>query len=113
MSSPKKASPKRASPKRSSPYGKSKVDGGKRHRREFKDEIAGITKGALRRLARRGGVKRISSGIYEEARVYLRAWLERVVSHACYYMQHCRRNTVRVQDVVMALKKNGRTLYGF
>ena len=33
-----------------------------------KDVIMGITKPAIRRLARRGGVKRISSLVYDETR---------------------------------------------
>lgn len=38
--------------------------GAKRHRKILRDNIQGITKPAIRRLARRGGVKRISvSGI--------------------------------------------------
>jgi len=35
--------------------------GAKRHRKVLRDNIQGITKPAIRRLARRGGVKRISS----------------------------------------------------
>ena len=34
--------------------------GAKRHRKALRDSIQGITKPAIRRLARRGGVKRIS-----------------------------------------------------
>ena len=34
--------------------------GAKRHRKVFRETIAGITKPAIRRLARRGGMKRIS-----------------------------------------------------
>ncbi len=34
--------------------------GAKRHRKVLRDNIQGITKPAIRRLARRGGVKRIS-----------------------------------------------------
>ena len=34
--------------------------GAKRHRKILRDNIQGITKPAIRRLARRGGVKRIS-----------------------------------------------------
>ena len=49
--------------------GKGKAGGaGKRHRKVIRDNIQGITKPAIRRLARRGGVKRISGLIYEEAR---------------------------------------------
>ncbi|KAL5721803.1 histone H3.1 [Ranunculus cassubicifolius] len=44
--------------------------GAKRHRKVLCDNIQGITKPAIRRLARRGGVKRISGLIYEETRVH-------------------------------------------
>ena len=40
--------------------------GAKRHPKILRDNIQGITKPAIRRLARRGGVKRISGLIYEE-----------------------------------------------
>merc|ERR1712107_899393 len=46
--------------------------GAKRHRKVLRDNIQGITKPAIRRLARRGGVKRISGLIYEEVRAVLR-----------------------------------------
>ena len=39
----------------------------------LRDNIQGITKPAIRRLARRGGVKRMSGLIYEETRGSLRA----------------------------------------
>ncbi|CAB4427387.1 unnamed protein product [Rhizophagus irregularis] len=64
--------------------------GAKRHRKILRDNIQGITKPAIRRLARRGGVKRISGLIYEETR-----------------------GTVTSLDVVYALQRQGRTLYGF
>jgi histone H4 len=38
--------------------------GAKRHCKVLRDNIQGITKPAIRRLARRGGVKRISGLIY-------------------------------------------------
>ena len=46
--------------------------GAKRHREVLRDNIQGITKPAIRRLARRGGVKRISGLIYEETRGVLK-----------------------------------------
>jgi histone H3/H4 len=48
------------------------------------DELisAGITKPAIRRLARRGGVKRISGLIYEETRGVLKVFLESVIRDA-------------------------------
>ena len=38
--------------------------GAKRHRKILRDNIQGITKPAIRRLARRGGVKRISASMF-------------------------------------------------
>lgn len=70
--------------------------GAKRHRKILRDNIqgelswglrqslqrlttpVGITKPAIRRLARRGGVKRISGLIYEETRGVLKIFLENV-----------------------------------
>ena len=43
--------------------------------------LSGITKPAIRRLARRGGVKRISGLIYEETRGVLKIFLENVCCH--------------------------------
>ena len=70
-------------------------------------------KPAIRRLARRGGVKRISGLIYEETRGVLKVFLENVVRDAVTYTEHARRKTVTALDVVYALKRQGRTLYGF
>ena len=85
----------------------------KRHRKVLRDNIQGITKPAIRRLARRGGVKRISGTIYEETRGVLKVFLENVIRDAVTYTEHARRKTVTAMDVVYALKRQGRTLYGF
>jgi histone H4 len=87
--------------------------GPKRFRRSNKEVILGITKPALKRLARRGGVKRITGLMYDESRNVLRSFLENVVRDAVTYTEHARRKTVSAMDVVYALKRNGRTLYGF
>mmetsp|Transcript_11829 Transcript_11829/g.35522 ORF Transcript_11829/g.35522 Transcript_11829/m.35522 type:complete len:149 (+) Transcript_11829:61-507(+) len=87
--------------------------GAKRHRKVLRDNIQGITKPAIRRLARRGGVKRISGLIYEETRGVLKVFLENVIRDSVTYTEHARRKTVTAMDVVYALKRQGRTLYGF
>jgi hypothetical protein len=56
--------------------------------------LQGITKPAIRRLARRGGVKRISGLIYEKTRVLLNVFLENVIRDAVTYTEHARRKTV-------------------
>merc|ERR1712138_24667 len=68
---------------------------GKRHKRMLRDNIQGITKPAIRRLARRGGVKRISGLIYEETRSVLKHFLENVVRDAVTYCEHARKNCNR------------------
>eukprot|EP01018_Ginkgo_biloba_P020211 Gb_20453 [translate_table: standard] len=64
--------------------------GAKRHRKVLRDNIQGITKPAIRRLARRGGVKRISGLIYEETRGVLKIFLENVIRDAVTYTEHAR-----------------------
>jgi len=87
--------------------------GAKRNRKSLRDGIQGITKPAIRRLARRGGVKRINAYIYDDIRVILKQFLDRVIRDAVTYTEHGKRKTVTAMDVVYALKRSGRTLYGF
>lgn len=56
-----------------------------RSKRHIKASIEGITKPAIRRLARRGGVKRISSFVYDDSRQVLKGFLEGIVRDAVTY----------------------------
>lgn len=86
----------------------------KQTRYEGKQLPAGvITNGAIRRLARRGGVKRISFSTHESVRDYINDFLERVVRDSLTFAEHCKRMTITAMDVVYALKKNGRVIYGY
>lgn len=87
--------------------------GAKRHQKVLRDNIHGITKNDIRRLARRGGVKRMSGLIYEETRGVLKSFLENIIRDAVTYCDHGHRKTVTAMDVVYSLKRNGRTMYGF
>ena len=51
--------------------------------------------------------------IYEETRAVLKSFLESVIRDAVTYTEHGKRKTVNSLDVVYALKRQGRTLYGF
>lgn len=87
---------------------------GKARVSQIKDStLSGITKPAIRRLARRGGVKRISKPIYEEIRQELRIFLESTLRDATTYCEHAKRRTVKPLDIVYALKRKGRDLYGY
>ena len=85
----------------------------KRVTKILKDNMKGITKPAIRRLARRAGVKRISGMMYEQSRTVLKTFLENVVRDSVTYTEHAKRKTVTALDVVHALKRQGKTLYGF
>jgi histone H4 len=84
-----------------------------RHRKVHRDCIQGITKPSIRRLARRGGVKRMSELVYDEARGILKKFLVNVIRDTVTYTEHAHRKTVTTLDVIYALKRQGRTLYGF
>ncbi|CAH3182154.1 unnamed protein product, partial [Porites lobata] len=77
--------------------------GAKRHRKILRDNIQGITKPAIRRLVRRGGVKRISGLIYEKTRGVLKVFLENVIRDAVTYTEHTKRKTVTAMDVKNSL----------
>ena len=84
-----------------------------RGRKILRDNIQGVTKPAIRRLARRGGVERMSGLIYEETRGVLKIFLQNVIRDAVVYTEHARRKTVTPLDIVYALRRQGRRLYGF
>ncbi|KAF7327214.1 Histone H4 [Mycena kentingensis (nom. inval.)] len=76
--------------------------GAKRHRKILRDNIQGITKPAIRRLARRGGVKRISGLIYEETRGVLKIFLENVIRDSVTYTEHAKRQDGSSSPAVLA-----------
>ena len=75
--------------------------------------LQGINKQSIRRLARRGGVARLSGLMYEETRGVLKTYLENIIKDAVTYTNHARRKTVTAADVVHAMRRQGRVLYGF
>ncbi len=85
---------------------------GKRHGKR-RSALDRISNGSIRRLARRGGVKRIARGIYADTRSVVNSFLDQVLRDAVTYTAHARRKTVTTSDVVFALKRQGRTIYGF
>lgn len=83
----------------------------RRHKKPSFGAVEGITKPAIRRLARRAGVKRLSGMIYSETRSCLKAFLEEVIKDTVLYMEHGNRKTVTPMDVLYALKRQNRILY--
>ena len=70
-----------------------------------------ISQGDLKRLARQGGIKRISPSSLVEAREALYSFLKRTIKDAFFYCQHARRVTVSTNDIMYSLKKQGITMY--
>jgi histone H4 len=87
--------------------------GAKRVRNRAVSADLRITKSSIRRLARRGGVKRISGLVYAETRMVLKEFVAKVLKDAILYTESAKRITVTAMDIVMALKRHGSTLYGF
>ena len=72
-----------------------------------------LSKPSVKRLARRGGIKRISGLIQSESHNCLNGFLETVLHRALIYTEHRRAKTLTPLDVVYALKGAGVSLYGF
>ena len=54
-----------------------------------------------------------AAAIYEETRDVLKEFLENVIRDSVAYTEHAHRKTATAMDIVCALKRQGRTLYGF
>ena len=72
-----------------------------------------FTSSAMRRIARRGGVKRLARLTYEEVRGVVHDFVKKLVTDAMVYTEYRRAGTVVAMDVVNALKRQGRQLYGY
>jgi len=86
--------------------------GTKCHRKNTQTPLQGITSAAIRKIARRGGVKRISGLVYDVTRNVLKEFLYKLIKDTVHYAECAKRNTVTSMDVLMALKRQGRYLYG-
>ena len=78
----------------------------------FKKGGTNIKKPAIRRLARRAGVKRLSGLVYNEARGVFQQFLEQVLEDAITYTEYRKGKTVSEDDIHRALARQGRKQYG-
>jgi histone H4 len=85
--------------------------GAKRHRKVMRENIQGITKPAIRRLGRRG--KPSSESAATSTKKSAVSFVTSSRTSSATYTEHARRKTVTALDVIYALKRQGRTLYGF
>jgi histone H3/H4 len=81
-------------------------------RKIYRDNVSGITKNAIARLAHKAGVKTMSGSIYEELRAVIKYnYLEPVVKASIIYMEHADRVTVSREDVIEGFRTQGFTIY--
>lgn len=116
--SPKKVSPKKVSSKKAakvvSPAGAVKAKSGgmrfngrTRHRRVLRDNIQGITKPVIARLAHRAGIKRINSYVYEETRGVILLTMRDILKNVVAFAKHENVKTLKVQNLLDALALKG------
>jgi len=70
-----------------------------------------VSNGGIRRLARRGGVKRIATASYEEVRKAVNQFVDLVMRDAAAVLELKKTKTVSTADVLYALKTTGHALY--
>ena len=75
--------------------------------------MRGVTNPELRRLGLRGNVRSIRGDAFDEIRALIYAYLHRVISDSMTFMAYQNRQTINPSDVFLAVRNNGRTLYGF
>ena len=95
---------------------KGKTRGNKSKKANMDDESyygSGLSDGAIKRLARRGGILRIGHTAYPEIRSIYLKFLETLVGHSVAYCELSRRKTIFPIDVIYSLKAQGRNLYGY
>jgi histone H3 len=74
-----------------------------RNHKVLGDNISGITKPAIQRLAYKAGVKTLSGLIYEETRSVLKVWMENVLREAVTYAEFYRKKTINEGMISAAL----------
>lgn len=55
----------------------------------------------------------MSDGVYGEVRDFIEHFLTLIVKDIGVYTEHSKRKTVTPMDVIYALKRHGRSVYGY
>lgn len=76
-------------------------------------QVVGFKGPTLRRLARRGGVKRISNKVYDTVNGVAVNLLEDIVRSSMIVSNHAGRKMISLKDVLYTLNQKNSSLYGF
>lgn len=91
--------------------GKVCSSGGKRFHEQFVSKRNDITKPAMRRLARRSGVRRIAEPVYKTAREIINKFLKDILRQSYAVTIGAKRKTLQFDDVVHVIKNVDKTTY--
>lgn len=78
-----------------------------------KKKKSGPSKGDIKKLARKGGVRRMGPGTSQDSLDIMKNYLKDVLKDSINYAEYDKRKTVSCNDVKEALKKRGTPIYGF
>lgn len=78
----------------------------------LRDNIHGITKPAIKRLAYIAGCEKSSGLIYESIKDILQNEMKEILSATIIVTRHSKRNTISLNDLKYALRLRGLKLYG-
>jgi len=67
----------------------------------------GVVNDAILRLARKAGIARVSSLLYDGVRTEMGEYLEELLQKVIIFTENGRRNTIKEQDVINALRELG------
>ena len=74
---------------------------------QLRDNIQGITSGAITRLAHKAGVKSMSGLVFEEVRGILKVRMESIIGKAYIITEYATRKTIMVDDIKEAMHALG------
>merc|ERR1712070_1263865 len=74
------------------------------------DATSRVTKGDVRRIARRAGCQRMAGIMHGEAKDALRTFLQTVLKDVSTYTEAGKKKTVTPKEVIYSLRRQGRTI---
>lgn len=82
-------------------------EGVMKHRKIYRDNIHGITKPAIKRLARRGGVKTFSGSVVADIKGLIWSRMNEVLTQAYIVTKSRGAKTINVDDVTYGISVDG------
>ncbi|CAD7974957.1 unnamed protein product [Amoebophrya sp. A120] len=83
-------------------------------KQQLVDQMSDLKPVAIRRLARRGGINRLSRKVIPEIRDLFQLWLQDITKYMVAFAEHAGKSTISLKHVVHAIKRSdNKTMLGF